>query len=85
MLLCPAFTDVRHKLIHMVSTVYNGFNDMSNDEKLIFLDSEPSVYRFIAKSCHIMLQKWRQILFINPCVCPCVLLKLIMYKYIIYH
>ncbi len=51
--LCPAFTDERQKLFHTVSTVYNGFNDMymSNDEKFIFLMSEPSVYRFTAKTC----------------------------------
>ncbi len=57
LLLCPAFTDECQKLFHVVFTVYNGFNDMSNDEKFIFLMSEPSVYRFTAKTCHIMLQK----------------------------
>ncbi len=65
LLLCPAFIDEHQKLFHTVSTLYNGFNDMSNDEKFIFLMSEPSVYRFTAKTCHIMLQKRRQISFIN--------------------
>ncbi len=65
LLLCPAFTDERQKLFHTVSTLYNGFNDMSNNEKFIFLMSKPNVYRLIAKTCHIMLQKRRQNVFNN--------------------
>ncbi len=63
LLLCPAFTDESQKLFHTVSTVYTSFNDMSNYEKFIFLMSEPSVYRFTAKTCHIMLQKRRDFIY----------------------
>ncbi len=44
LLLCPAFTDEHQQLFHTVSIIYNGVNDMSNDEKFIFLMSEQSVY-----------------------------------------
>ncbi len=54
LLLWPAFIDECQKLFHTVSTVYNCFYDMSNDEKFILM-SESSVYRYTAKTWHIML------------------------------
>ncbi len=86
LLLCLAFTDERQKLFHTVSTVYNGFNDVSNDEKFIFLMSEPSVYRFTSQNLpHNVAKKGDRFYLLTNSVCTSGSLKFIMYNYIIYH
>ncbi len=60
---CNAFTQERTKFFTNLSEFVGNFNELSLEDKVIVLMSDPNICTFTAKACHDMFIKCRAILY----------------------
>ena len=60
---CPLYTDFREILFKEAEFYNNGFKNLNDDQKLVFLFSDENVLRVCAKTCNLILDKHRNFVY----------------------
>jgi hypothetical protein len=62
---CDRYNDIRNVIFSKASEVDTLFNSKDDDAKFVFIFSNEKLVRTLAKSCHLILQKRRCLLYSN--------------------
>ena len=61
---CPQYTSLRNKLFSKAGDIRNDFYSLDDNEKISFILSDPSIVKESAKTCYMILNKRRSLLYI---------------------
>ena len=59
LLSCPLYDDIREDLFHHVLQCNPDFNELSNEEKFVFIMSNCDITKYSAKACKLILNRRR--------------------------
>ena len=63
LLKCPFYSDFRNELFNVAESVSKDFLSFNDSQKIVFLFSDVNMIRICAKTCFLILNKRRNILF----------------------
>lgn len=63
LLKCPLYTDFREELFYLAQNVNSDCMSFSDTQKLVFLFSDVNIIRICAKTCYLILNARRNILY----------------------
>lgn len=60
---CPLYTELRNELFSIAEQILNGFQSLNDSAKVSFILSDPSIVKISAKTCYLILNKRRSLLY----------------------
>ena len=62
---CPYYNDIRDDMFEMIVSNDDSFEDLLPCDKFIFILSHPLYLKICAKTCDLILQKRRELLYVE--------------------